>query len=86
MALMEKQMVYCNLVEYDDRKVIYDFGGDIDDITGRFVFDYINSELDITKEPDVEMAPIRHIHRMLRMNQKGFTEGHFKEKMSYECC
>lgn len=78
-------MVYCNLVEYDNRKVIYDFGGDIDDITGRFTFDYIESELEINKEPESEMAPIRHIHRMLRMNQPGFIKGEFKDKMSYEC-
>ena len=83
--LAENQMVYCNLVEYDNRKVIYDFGGDINDITGRFTFDYVNSELEINKEPDIEMAPIRHIHRMLRMNQTGFNKGVFKEKMSYEC-
>lgn len=79
-------MVYCNLVEYDNKRVVYDFGGDPDDITGRFVFDYIDSELSIDKEPEFEMAPIRHIHRMLRMNQDLFREGIFKEKMSYECC
>ena len=79
-------MVYCNLIKYDNSKVIYDFGGDAQDISGRFEFDYINSELTIIKEPDTEMAPLRHIHRMLRMNQPEFKKGRFKEKMSYECC
>ena len=77
-------MVYCNLVENTVHTVTYDFGGIVNDITGRFVFDFINNRLDIIKEPKKEMAPIRHIHSLLRLHQKEFQSGVFKEKISYE--
>ena len=77
-------MVYCNYVEKTDNTVTYDFGGIVEDISGRFVFDFVNNELNIIKEPDVEKAPIRHIHSLLRLHQKQFVSGKFKKKISYE--
>ena len=77
-------MVYCNLVEKTDHTVTYDFGGMVNDITGRFVFDFKNKHLEIVREPILEMAPIRHIHSLLRIHQKQFLSGLFKERISYE--
>ena len=68
-------MVYCDLIKYDSNTVTYAFGADPRDITGRFVFNYQNSTLNIVKEPENGMVPIRHIHRMLRKNQPRFISG-----------
>lgn len=77
-------MVFCNLVEKTDRTVTYAYGATPEDITGKFTFDFKEKSLNIIETPKTEDAPTRHIHRMLRANQKEFEAGRFKEKMSYE--
>lgn len=77
-------MVFCDFIEKTDKTVKYAFGVTPEDVSGEFVFDFVEKKLDIIKAPKTEDAPIRHLYRLLRMNQEEFEKGNFKKKMSYE--
>lgn len=79
-----RRMVFCNYISNTDCTVTYAFGASSKDVTGQFVFDFVNGQLEIVREPDTEMAPIRHIHKLLRMQQAHFRAHTFKDKLSYE--
>lgn len=77
-------MVFCDFIEKTDETVTYAFGATPEDITGKFIFNFKEKTLEIVDDPKTEEAPIRHLHRLLRINQEKFEKGQFGKKLSYE--
>ena len=77
-------MVYCDYVKHDDNSVTYRYGGRVDDISGIVIFHFVDDMIEVTKTPDTEDAPKRHIISLYGIQRENFKNGIFQDKISFE--
>ena len=79
-------MLYCRLLESDNKTVTYLYGGLPTDLTGIVVFNRDGSGFEIIKKPESTLARIPEIKKIYNVNKDNFRQGLFKEKLAYENC
>ena len=77
-------MIFCNYQSNTNSTVTYRFGGTTNDITGLFVYDFVNKNLHVIEEPKKDYYPVRHLLRLIRSKQPQFEQKIFEENLSYE--
>lgn len=77
-------MVYCDLIEATDSEGRYRFGFLSDDLSGEAVF-YRDGTGEIKSLPKTGHGLATSVLSVAVKYRKDFTDGVFKQKISYEC-
>ncbi len=78
-------MVYCNLVSSNAQLAIYNFGMNTNDLSGSVTFYKDSNEPEVTKLPKEGEKVLPWLWKLNARHRKDFSQGVFKEKLSYEC-
>lgn len=78
-------MVYCELKKTDDNSATYDFGMDTDALSGSVIFYKDSNEPEVTKLPNEGEKVLPWLRKLNARYRKDFSQGIFKDKLSYEC-
>ncbi|MFG6378591.1 MAG: hypothetical protein K1W19_09810 [Lachnospiraceae bacterium] len=78
-------MVYCNLVSSNEQLAVYNFGMDTNDLSGSVTFYKDSNEPEVTKLPKEGEKVLSWLWKLNARYRKDFSQGIFKEKLSYEC-
>jgi len=78
-------MIYCNLVSSNEQLAVYNFGMDTDDLSGSVIFYKDSNEPEVTKLPEEGEKVLPWLRKLNARHRKDFSQGIFKDKISYEC-
>lgn len=77
-------MIYCKLKEKHETFAIYQFGTDIEDMTGEVVFFASFIEPQIINQPDLTKVPNSWLNKVVIKYKEQLLIGSFPIKMSFE--
>ncbi len=77
-------MVYCDLKAKTENQAVYYVGTSTEDISGEVVFYKDLREPVILKLPGKSLLRMAHVAKIYRKYKDEFSQGIFKDKLSYE--
>lgn len=79
-------MIYCRKKQEGDHFAIYDYGHDVNDLTGEVCFSVKGSKLrtDIIKQPEMDSLGEYGVSKVAYKYMNTMLNGVFPDKMAYE--